>query len=307
MAIANLTITNEELAGKKISDVVGDTLVGTPAENKALFDAYSEVIKEKFNDLITTLGNFLSSSGVGVGDLSDTIKLILENGAEYSVPKLDANNKIASKYIDDASSSAKGLMSAEDKAKMDTLKPAVNYVASGTNNPPTSGAVYNAIQTIAGIGSNIDDYVIEEGFEHTGADGADETPQASVYWRWRKWNNGVAECFGTALYSVEGWEQWGNTYYGVYYDNGTPKNYAFNYPSGLFSSGLGYWTGSKPTIIASGGNAGLANSDIMCVGFSGAPSGAGTLTHTPKMYVMRPQSGAIGEYEIYIHAIGRWD
>lgn len=306
MAISNLTIRPQDLEGKKISDIVGDTLVGTPAENKAKFDDYSEVIKEKFNALIDTLGEFLSSSGVGAGDLSDTIKLILENGAEYYVPKLNANNKIESKYIDDASSSVKGLMSASDKAKMDTLAPAVNSVTSGTANPPTSNAVYDYVHSVV-LGGN--DYVVEKGNSRKGASsrGGSGDTYASVYWHWRKWDSGIAECFGIAEYYVAAWEQWGGTYYGVADENNT--YYAFNYPDNLFVRGLDELASNEPPIvIASGGTpSGTANSDIMCVGISGSSSGIGTNTHTPKMYVMRPQAGATDtHYAIFVHAIGRW-
>ena len=190
MAISNLTITNEDLDGKRISDIVGDTLVGTPAENKAKFDDYSEVIKTKFNDLIDELGMFLSSSGVGQGDLSDTVKLILENSAEYYVPKLNANNKIESKYIDDASSSVKGLMSAADKTKLDNLRMATTTLEHGILNPPTSGTVYDAIQNVSGIGSDITDYVIEQR----------TIDDPNLIWTYRKWKSGVAECWG---YTVE--------------------------------------------------------------------------------------------------------
>ena len=296
MAISNLTIRPQDLEGKKISDIVGDTLVGTPAENKAKFDDYSEVIKEKFNALIDTLGEFLSSSGVGGGDLSDTIKLILENGAEYYVPKLNANNKIESKYIDDASSSVKGLMSAEDKAKMDTLAPAVDSVTDGTANPPTSNAVYDYVHSVV-LGGN--DYVVEKGTVQKGAKGQAVSPWAYVSWTYRKWDSGVAECFGTAEYYVAAWEQWGSVYYGVDDDG---KWYAFDYPNNLFKSG------TAPTVIASGGKVdSIANSDVMCVGLGGSPSATGSNTSTPKMYVMRPLAGNTDcNYAIFIHAIGRW-
>lgn len=195
MAISNLTITTADLEGKKISDIVGDTLVGTPAENKAKFDDYSEVIKEKFNALIDKLGEFLSSSGVGAGDLSDTIKLILENGAEYYVPKLNANNKIESKYITDATTSDKGVVTLTDA------------VTSGEAKPPTSGAVYSAIQTVAGVGANIRDYVIQYSFD---------VAYPSITWSARRWESGIAECWGYTtedIISCVDPNKYGNAYY----------------------------------------------------------------------------------------------
>lgn len=160
MALSDLKITNSDTHNKKISDIEGDTLIGTPADNKAKFDAYCELIKTRFNDLVDAINDGFVLSG-----------------GEYVI------NPSA---IQDASSSNKGLMSAEDKAKLDQMLVQVGQVADGVLAPPTSDAVFDAIQRISGVAPNINDYVVSYEKDIIGTD--DRT-----YWDRRKWASGICE------------------------------------------------------------------------------------------------------------------
>lgn len=163
MAISDLRITAEDTYNKKISDIEGDTLVGTPSDNKAKFDEYCELIKERFNDLVDSINDCFT-----------------QNGSTY---------KINTSAINNASDSRAGLMTSADKEKLDEMLVQVAEVTSGLDNPPTSGAVWDAIQTIAGIGTNIADYVVS--LETL-------TPSSGSWlipWRIRKWNSGVCEAW----------------------------------------------------------------------------------------------------------------
>jgi hypothetical protein len=299
MAISDLTITNSDLEGKKITDIVGDTLIGAPAENKAKFDAYSDVIKTRFNSLIDTLGEFLSSGGIGAGDLADCIKLILEDGTEYYVPKLDENNKIASKYIDDVSTEQKGLMSATDKTKLDTLLPTVSSI-SPVSNPPTSEAVYEAIGSISGVGY---DWIVSQGTVDCNPVDAQLQPHRYAHWTYRKWNSGLAECMGYVIYNVQYWEQWGNLYYGTDYVNSTKRYYSYYYPTNLFKSG------TNPSVVATAVTSELnsldGSLDTAGVGIDG--NTIGDNTKTPKMFVLRGTTGGTNKiFRINVHAYGVW-
>ena len=174
MAIADLTITNEELEGKKISDIVGDTLAGTPAENKQKFDDYSDVLKEKFNDLIDELVNLSPQNNVLEGVQVNGIDLTV-SGKKVNIPLVASSND--------------GAMSIADKTKLDGLNKTFSVTSGGTG-IPTSGAVYSAIQSVAGIASDTADYVVsyEENVE-----AADISGGFAPLWRVRKWNSGLCE------------------------------------------------------------------------------------------------------------------
>ncbi len=183
MALSDLKITNTDTQNKKISDIEGDTLIGTPADNKAKFDAYCELIKTRFNDLIDSINDGFVFSG-----------------GEYVI------NPSA---IQDASSSHKGLMSAEDKAKLDQMLVQVAQVADGVLAPPTSDAVFDAIQTISGIAPDIADYVesfttVRRNDQNMAWGGATE-----VYWGIRKWHSGICEVW------IDRSKNGDTTYYGT--------------------------------------------------------------------------------------------
>ena len=182
MALTDYKITAEDTENKKIADIEGDTMTGTPAENKAKFDEYCELIKERFNTLVDLISDSFAVNGTGYKINSSAIDM-----ATTSLKGLmSASDKAKLDSIGLATTSQEGLMSASDKAKMDNLKVAVANVTSGITNPPTSGAVYDAIQRIAGIATDTADYVVsfEEGISDSGA---------RYSWDRRRWASGVCE------------------------------------------------------------------------------------------------------------------
>lgn len=102
-------------------------------------------------------------------------------------------------------------------------------------------------------------------------------------WKYRKWSNGTAECWGNHTLTVTSWSGW----YSLQYCNPYTKSY--NYPSGLFTE--------APTMTVStvSGIVGMVVTET-----------AGTKDHTPYIYSIRPDGGGTGAITYAIHAIGRW-
>ena len=114
------------------------------------------------------------------------------------------------------------------------------------------------------------DYVIEQG--------------TSGFWNYRKWNSGIAECWGETTQSNKSMSAWGT---GYSFDTDT-----VNYPSGLFIS--------PPNCIASGswsaGNT-LATQN----------SNRGTKSECPQITFFRPSAmSGTGTAKLHFQAIGRW-
>lgn len=221
MAISDLTITNEELEGKKISDIVGDTLVGTPAQNKQKFDDYSDVLKEKFNDLIDELVSLSPQNNVleGVQVNGTDLSII---GKKVNIPLVTANND--------------GAMSIADKNKLNGLNKTTS-VAGGNAGIPTSDAVNTAIQRVAGVAPDINDYVVSYEKNVSASHG-------DFYWNRRKWASGVCEIWTNVPVEYS----FGNVYleianfgngYGIYKINASNlTDYSvtpFKFPSNTFN------------------------------------------------------------------------
>lgn len=124
----------------------------------------------------------------------------------------------------------------------------------------------------------------------TGADYVTEQSTSGI-WTYRKWNSGLAECWGTtANRTVTSWTQWGGIYYG------NPYNVRDSYPGGLFIS--------APNCQAQiGTNDG---GDMFLVKGSGSGT-EGTSTYTPAFYPARGSSGSTGvTYTVSYYAVGKW-
>lgn len=281
MAIADLTITNEELEGKKISDIVGDTLVGTPAENKQKFDDYSDVLKEKFNELIDELVNLSPQSNVLEG--------VQVNGIDLTVSGKKVNIPLASTTND-------GAMSTADKTKLDGLNKTTT-VASGETGIPTSGAVHSAIQNVAGIASDTADYVVS--YETMDA------PNGFYTWEVRKWNSGFCEAWindytygyvGNNIYELSN----GMCIIGV--SNVTDMTEeGFRYPTGLFVD-------VPPTshIWISAGMTIYSRLSYICLR---ARTTDNQFIATPAFQILcarKPSSTADLNYNISAYVTGRW-
>lgn len=122
----------------------------------------------------------------------------------------------------------------------------------------------------------------------SGGGGTDYITEESTdgIWTYRKWNSGIAECWGTSNQkNVAATTRWPNAsmYYGIL------TNVSF--PSGLFTS--------APTIChlfgrITGGNGWLTQNTNM------SSSTVGTI------YVIAPSSITLTNVNINIYAIGRW-
>ena len=110
------------------------------------------------------------------------------------------------------------------------------------------------------------DYIVEQG--------------TSGIWTYRKWNSGIAECWGNASGSASFTRTWGGLY--------ICDAFTVSFPSGLFIAN------PVATMSAQGGNS--------LIVFNG-----GTLNATSmKIQAGRGASASNFSYFIGIHAIGRW-
>lgn len=120
------------------------------------------------------------------------------------------------------------------------------------------------------------DYIVEQG--------------TSGIWTYRKWNSGVAECWGTtATRSITSWSAWGGIYIAA------PYNTQDSYPSGLFIS----TPNCQATLNTSQG-------DFFLIKYS-TSNAAGSKDKTNAYYVARGTNGSSGTtYSISYYAIGKW-
>ena len=100
-------------------------------------------------------------------------------------------------------------------------------------------------------------------------------------WTYRKWNSGIAECWGMYQYSTTGTTQWGNIYY-----NTPTASIAF--PTSFFIE--------TPVVSALQ----VAN------GVQGMVAVSSVDTTTVKLYNVRGASTGSGTLIFSVHAIGRW-
>jgi len=138
------------------------------------------------------------------------------------------------------------------------------HLAYGYTAHAASGAPITGVMPMA------DDYVVEA--------------DTSGIWTYRKWNSGVAECWGNISHKITSWGGWGSLYEAF-------PVYNASYPSGLFVSAPTFWA----TPVASSGFCGV---EI----YTGASS-----SRTPDMYILRPNAGNTNiDGSINFYAKGRW-
>lgn len=114
----------------------------------------------------------------------------------------------------------------------------------------------------------IDDYIVEQG--------------TSGIWTYRKWNSGVAECWGTSTRSNVSMSTWGSLYYGTIAADSWPSNLFLYAPNALM--------------------------------FARVTSGNGWLTQTTNItksttgtrYIIGVTNTTLSSVEIVTHALGRW-
>lgn len=119
------------------------------------------------------------------------------------------------------------------------------------------------------------DFVVEQGAVEQGVDSI---------WHLRKWNSGIAECWGSRRVTVDISTAWGAIYYG------SVNAYAF--PQGLFTD--------VPICQATADFGGNSQAAWLCV------AGSTTKDSAPAVWFCRPNISNQANYDILYYAIGRW-
>lgn len=114
------------------------------------------------------------------------------------------------------------------------------------------------------------DYIVEQG--------------TSGIWTYRKWNSGIAECWGSVYAQKDCTSAWGSVY-----DSGTATSQPF--PSGLFTS--------APTLTLTAAGHSTATLQL-------ETSGAVLAERTCNYYYTMPYSATGVQATVYFQAIGRW-
>lgn len=136
------------------------------------------------------------------------------------------------------------------------------------------------VKTLNINGSDVADFVIEQG--------------TSDIWTYRKWNSGIAECWGTSSGTTSITTQW---YQATMYVADTV--FCEKYPSNLFVS--------RPNIqvTAQANGDGMA-SWLYAENVKELPTGYTLLNSTGPYRIARPTQAASAPYNIYWHALGKW-
>lgn len=116
------------------------------------------------------------------------------------------------------------------------------------------------------------DYIVEQG--------------TSGMWTYRKWNSGIAECWGGGTHNVTSWGTWGNVYEASPYKQ-------VGYPSGLFIE--------APSVLNITPN---GTGGITLLGYEVSTNG--TKDISPVFYGLRGSTAASGTIGFCIYARGRW-
>lgn len=157
------------------------------------------------------------------------------------------------------------------KTVWNVLRGSYDSMELGTLSTTLSEALgINDMSSASSSGGGGADFITEEGTEGI--------------WTYRKWNSGLAECWGTLEETITGWTAWGTLY------EGTASIHTATYPSGLFTSVPNFWANSK-------GNSVGAFIETFSVG---------SATTTPQVYAVRPTTGNLGNFNFSLYAKGVW-
>ena len=107
----------------------------------------------------------------------------------------------------------------------------------------------------------------------------------SGIWRYRKWSNGVAECWGEVTRNLTCATAWGNWYVSAAFSE--------DLPTGLFI---------EPPIVIPQQN----NSAWQTGGVGKSDNAATTTTNTGNWYIFRPTTASAGNFKIVFYVIGSW-
>lgn len=148
----------------------------------------------------------------------------------------------------------------------------LNEIFPATSDDMTPAQIEDFVQSLNAVTISSVDYIVEQG-----VDGI---------WTYRKWNSGIAECWGTHSWTVTSWGAWGNLY--------ESNNSYANYPTGLFIS--------KPIVQI------VPNCDNGAVGAASVEVWTGhTAIRTPSFNFIRGNTGATNTTgAVNIYARGTW-
>lgn len=121
-------------------------------------------------------------------------------------------------------------------------------------------------------GINAVDYIVEQG--------------TSGIWTYRKWNSGIAECWGITAEATLSFAAWGSMYEAKVCD-------AIPFPTNLYIT--------VPTVVANA----IPTSGYAIMSTEFAASGV-TTSQIPTLYAIRPNTASGIKARAHIHAIGRW-
>lgn len=131
----------------------------------------------------------------------------------------------------------------------------------------TDGCLYSGSSKVL-TSDDITDYIVEQG--------------TSGIWTYRKWNSGVAECWGVELKSTAISSSWGGLYYSSELGTNFPTDFFVDAPTTVsiyVSSALSVWVYNSATFTK----------------------------NTIKYYLIRPAQVTTGNnFNVRFHAIGRW-
>lgn len=131
--------------------------------------------------------------------------------------------------------------------------------------------VKSLLKTLNGL-SSLNDYIVEQG--------------RSGIWTYRKWNSGIAECWGTTTVTIAKWEAWGTLY------EGYPRIESISFPTSLFMTDDVAWQVT-------------ANSYMGIVSVESAS--LVTKLQTPLMWILRPNASTQNDsIRVSMEARGRW-
>ena len=167
-----------------------------------------------------------------------------------------------------------------------TLKAGAVASSNKTITFPNASGTVALTSDIPTVPTNVSAFTNDAGYI-TSADYITEQGTSEI-WTYRKWNSGIAECWGEKSWTISSWTSWGGTYYSTTLS-------VINYPTNLFIA--------KPSVVADGHT---SNGDSWLAGGGGATN-TGTKDHTPSYFLMRASNGTnnITGY-VSIHAIGTW-
>lgn len=253
--------------------IVENTLSSNSTEN-ALSAAQGKALNDKFVDYATK-AEMITYLPLGGGEITGSIKFLygkyfVEDDYAIDLNNSDIINANSIYYADVTNSYNEGMHFKRSNNNWDTISVYDGNFYLYTNSTPTAAGTKN---TILGT-HNTKDYVVEYG--------------TSGNWKYRKWNSGTAECWGSFVHtnSVTCDKAWGVVYETPHIGGAVP-NYPITFIDVPHSSVDVQGTGSAYMSLERMGQ---------------------TKSHIGSLFMTRPNTGTVysAGFTITVHAIGRW-